>query len=674
MNSLQGRAPSFAWELATAGRSGVPFFSVELVEGSTEFVLVFAFLLVSRTGTGDGCFSSWATSLRLKSLKLIGGREDHDASWRRAKGARASGISSFHKRKGATKGDETNKLVGWSTENTEEEQRHQSLNTRKKWCSGGASIKKKEWTKCGKHCRKMKEEVLVKYKVEVSNRGAYKGRGEPSEWRMVQRVNKYQPWKWVKTVRRQSTSRFQGMRFAAKERHAGKLIWKEWDEAPAKDEDHGRYDYKDQGKRQNGREHQLVGQWAADCNISVGSPWMGGYNAAVVQLAVWSEKEGWGEEDGGGASKDFESNDRQCSIRSRLAAQDHGTNSLERMSADSEEGRTRCQAVDHMWGEEEIIGNALAHLKVQDLEDTPRRNEELKNLEADMPRLLEKAAKSCKAKTGVVCDCFHPKVPLDLTKETRGKVVEILEQVLQCGRWPQQARTRMFFPWVRRTLRPSVPLRSCRWWFVGGKPCERQRLRSGNTNIVLNGIPLMDEMEELSALCGRLCLRWKDVWETLLEMERFTFHAVWKRSRNDSTGAWLCESLRASQLVWAWARHVHFPKNKTRMLCWYFEHQRRVQFGGCVAEPLQDHHGHSPWVKVELLAPAHCVSGRPEKGDQNLSVAEIEGVCGWHHSSLEKKTQGVGGDGRNGSEEIEKRGRRKGPEAVDHWRRERRKE
>ena len=59
---------------------GVTFLSVELVEGSTEFVLVFAFLLVGRTGFGDGCFSSWATSLRLKSLKQKGAREDHDAS------------------------------------------------------------------------------------------------------------------------------------------------------------------------------------------------------------------------------------------------------------------------------------------------------------------------------------------------------------------------------------------------------------------------------------------------------------------------------------------------------------------------------------------------------------------------------------------------------------------
>ena len=88
-------------------------------------------------------------------------------------------------------------------------------------------------------------------------------------------------------------------------------------------------------------------------------------------------------------------------------------------------------------------------MKVQDLKDTPRRNEELKNLknldEEDMPRLLEKVAKSCKAKTGVVCDGFHPKVPVDLTKKTRGKVVEFLKKVVQCGRRPQQACTTMFF-------------------------------------------------------------------------------------------------------------------------------------------------------------------------------------------------------------------------------------
>ena len=56
----------------------------------------------------------------------------------------------------------------------------------------------------------------------------------------------------------------------------------------------------------------------------------------------------------------------------------------------------------------------------QDQKDKPWRNEELKKLEEDTPRLKEsdfaKAAKTYKAKTGVGCDGFHPKVPLDLTR------------------------------------------------------------------------------------------------------------------------------------------------------------------------------------------------------------------------------------------------------------------
>ena len=43
------------------------------------------------------------------------------------------------------------------------------------------------------------------------------------------------------------------------------------------------------------------------------------------------------------------------------------------------------------------------------------------------------------------CDGFHPKVPLDLTTETRRKIVEFLEKVEHSGRWPQQACMTMFF-------------------------------------------------------------------------------------------------------------------------------------------------------------------------------------------------------------------------------------
>ena len=42
-------------------------------------------------------------------------------------------------------------------------------------------------------CGKMAEEVLEKDKVEEAKMGAYKGRGEPLEWRIVTSVERYQP-------------------------------------------------------------------------------------------------------------------------------------------------------------------------------------------------------------------------------------------------------------------------------------------------------------------------------------------------------------------------------------------------------------------------------------------------------------------------------------------------
>ena len=40
-------------------------------------------------------------------------------------------------------------------------------------------------------------------------------------------------------------------------------------------------------------------------------------------------------------------------------------------------------------------------------------------------------------------------------------------------------------------------------------------------------------------------------------------------------------------VVWAWATHFSFPRKILRVLFGYFEHQRRVQFEGCVAEPIK---------------------------------------------------------------------------------------
>ena len=54
------------------------------------------------------------------------------------------------------------------------------------------------------------------------------------------------------------------------------------------------------------------------------------------------------------------------------------------------------------------------------MEDKPWRNEELTSVEERFPRQkaenLEKAARSFKATTGVVCDVFRPMVALDLSK------------------------------------------------------------------------------------------------------------------------------------------------------------------------------------------------------------------------------------------------------------------
>ena len=77
---------------------------------------------------------------------------------------------------------------------------------------------------------------------------------------------------------------------------------------------------------------------------------------------------------------------------------------------------------------------------LQKLEDKPWENEELKTLEEALsgPKGsdLEKVSRLYKTKIGVGCDIFHPKVSLDLTKETRGASVELLEKVEQSGKWP----------------------------------------------------------------------------------------------------------------------------------------------------------------------------------------------------------------------------------------------
>ena len=41
-----------------------------------------------------------------------------------------------------------------------------------------------------------------------------------------------------------------------------------------------------------------------------------------------------------------------------------------------------------------------------------------------------------------------------------------------------------------------------------------------------------------------------------------------------------------------------------------------------------DHHGHSLWVQVELLALAHYFAGRAGWGDTIFTASKMKGVCG----------------------------------------------
>ena len=155
---------------------------------------------------------------------------------------------------------------------------------------------------------------------------------------------------------------------------------------------------------------------------------------------------------------------------------------------------------------------------VQNVEDKPWKNEELKKLEEVLPRrkegVLENASGVYKAKTGVGCDGFHPKVPLDMTKETRREIVEFLEKVEQSGKWPQQACTTMFFliPENVTSERPIALMPTLiRWW----KALRATEVAKWHQKYRV----------EWDATDGRNGGAQRTVWDVLMERERFSGRA-----------------------------------------------------------------------------------------------------------------------------------------------------
>ena len=74
----------------------------------------------------------------------------------------------------------------------------------------------------------------------------------------------------------------------------------------------------------------------------------------------------------------------------------------------------------------------------------------------------------------------------------------------------------------------------------------------------------------------------------LTEMDKFNGRA---NAEEQGAVALVLDLAMASErvslpVVRACATHFSYPRKILRVLCGYFEHQRRVQFQGCVAEPL----------------------------------------------------------------------------------------
>ena len=73
------------------------------------------------------------------------------------------------------------------------------------------------------------------------------------------------------------------------------------------------------------------------------------------------------------------------------------------------------------------------------------------------------------------------------------------------------------------------------------------------------------------------------MWGILVDMERFSGKA---KEEDQGAVALVLDLAKAFERVsLPVAMHFSFPRKRLRVVCGYFEHQRRVQFEGCAAEP-----------------------------------------------------------------------------------------
>ena len=101
---------------------------------------------------------------------------------------------------------------------------------------------------------------------------------------------------------------------------------------------------------------------------------------------------------------------------------------------------------------------------------------------------------------------------------------------------------------------------------------------------------------ELDVTDGRNGGAQQTVWEILLEMEWFELQAGEKDQGAVALVLDLVKAFERVSLPVFWlGRRTSISRKILLVLCGYFEHQRRVQFEGCVTEPPPDHLAGSKW-------------------------------------------------------------------------------
>ena len=136
----------------------------------------------------------------------------------------------------------------------------------------------------------------------------------------------------------------------------------------------------------------------------------------------------------------------------------------------------------------------------------------------------------------------------------------------------------------------------------------------GNISTALLGTLLMAEMEELSRQSG--------------EMERFKYRAGEEELDAVALVLDLVKAFERVSLPVVWP-HFSFPRKMLRVLCGYFEHQRRVQFEGCVVELLLTITAILPRSKWSCLLLRFVLQDAlSEVTHIYLPTSEVECLCG----------------------------------------------